>query len=69
VPLIIADGKRWRTGTTGPTITAPGRTVAARNNTLDIYKTLFTDAFHASIANTPTLVTTDITCRGSASAR
>lgn len=54
VPLIIADGQRWRTGAVGPTITAPGRTVVARVNTLDLYNTLFTDAFHASIANTPT---------------
>jgi arylsulfatase A-like enzyme len=51
VPLIVADGQTWRTGAAGPTITAPGRIVAARVNTLDIYNTLVTDAFNFSLAN------------------
>jgi hypothetical protein len=49
VPLIVADGKSWRRGIAGPTITAPGRTVDARVNTLDIFNTLFTDAYNMSL--------------------
>jgi arylsulfatase A-like enzyme len=51
VPLIVADGKSWRRGIPGPTITAPGRTLDARVNTLDIFNTLFTDANMVSLAN------------------
>jgi hypothetical protein len=50
VPLIVVDGKTWRTGAAGA-ITAPGRTIAARVHTTDIYNTIFTDAFNMSLAN------------------
>jgi len=51
VPLIVADGVAWRTGVPGPTIPVIDRRIVAKVNTLDIYNTLFTDAFMMSLAN------------------
>jgi arylsulfatase B len=59
VPLIVADGKTWRTGIAGPTVVAPGRTVDARVHTLDIYNTLYGDAFAVSLANLDSMPFTD----------
>ena len=45
VPVIVADGYAYLHGTAGPTISAIGRLVDAKINTLDLYNTLLEDAF------------------------
>jgi arylsulfatase A-like enzyme len=50
VPLIVTDGKAYRTGMVGPNIIAPlGRTVTAKVNTLDIYQTVHNVALNVSV--------------------
>ncbi|MEO7736406.1 MAG: sulfatase-like hydrolase/transferase, partial [Kofleriaceae bacterium] len=50
VPLIVADGQAYRTGTAGTTIPVINRTIAAKVNTLDIYNTVHNVAFNLSVA-------------------
>lgn len=50
VPLIVAEGKAWRTGLPGTRIPVINRTVAAKVNTLDIYNTVHNVAFNLSVA-------------------
>lgn len=50
VPMVVADGGTWRTGASGD-ISAPGRAVSLDAHVMDIYQTLYNDAFLISAAS------------------
>lgn len=68
VPMIIAEGVAWRTGAAGTRIPVINRRVDARTHTLDLFQTLYGQAFMANLAGldsvdlSPCLTTNDAFC-------